>query len=130
MSLLKVVIVALMTIFFSLSHAEPLKNSSPQQIPFKKEAEVSTGQFFRVAGAFVLVVMLGIGAIYVLRRYLPGIDVPGDAERKRIRLLEVRRLTAKTTLFLVEVNGKTMLLSQQGERLAVVDSGEALREDQ
>lgn len=124
MRLQKVVMAALMTIFFSAVHADALKTPPAQPIPFKKEGEVSSGQLFRIAGVFVVVVALGIGAIYVLRRYLPGVDVPGNGERKRIRLIEVRRLTPKVVLFLVEVDGRTLLLSQQGEKLAMLDAGE------
>lgn len=131
MSFGKVVIVVLMTIFCSLGHADSLnKNSSPQQIPFKKEGEVSPSQLFRIAGAFLFVIALAVGGIYVLRKYLPGVEGRRNGEGKRVRLLEVRRLTPKTLLFLVEVDGKTLLLSQYGERLSVVYSGEAPPESQ
>ncbi len=56
----------------------------------------------------------------MLKRYY--VTAPGDAGGKRIRIAEVRRLGPKTALFLVEVDGRSLLLGQQGDRLMLLES--------
>ncbi len=92
----------------------------PSSIPYKQESTVSSSDVGRVVVVFLFVVAVAAGAAYLLKRYY--VAAPGDAGGKRIRIAEVRRLGPKTALFLVEVDGRSLLLGQQGDRLMLLES--------
>ncbi len=92
---------------------------APSTIPYKKENAVSSSDVGRVVVVFVLVVAVAVGAAYLLKRYF--VAAPGDAGGKRVRIAEVRRLGPKTALILVEVDGRSLLLGQQGDRLMLLE---------
>ena len=73
-----------------------------------------------------VVLAMGVGAIFLLRRYLPGVDVAGKGLAKRhIELLEVRRITPRLSVFLIEVDGQRHLLAQSGDQVTPVGSPSA-----
>ena len=77
------------------------------------------------AGKSVAMLLLAIGVaaamLYAVKKYLPKI-APSMATGKRLQLIEVLRLTPKTTLFLVQFDGATLLLGQQGESINVIEA--------
>ncbi|HLQ26890.1 MAG TPA: hypothetical protein VK138_13555 [Acidiferrobacterales bacterium] len=97
-------------------------STNNQEIPFKKGSDISSSQITRLVGIFIVVVLLAAGTVYLLKRYITGIEMGKNGIRRRIRLLESKRLTPRTILFLVEIDGKTYMLSQHGEKLLLVDS--------
>jgi flagellar biogenesis protein FliO len=97
--------------------------AQPAPIPFRKDDD---------AGALALNVIVGLGAslaigigvLVVLRRYLTRIQQgPG----RRLRVIETLRLTPKSALFLVECDGETLLIGQQGETLCALPLSPAPR---
>lgn len=99
---------------------EPAASRTEQKIPFKRSEESTTGLAWRIVGGLIVTVLVGVGAIYALKRFLPTTYramTPGDS---RIQLLEVRRLTPKTTLFLIEVSGTRLLLAQSGDGITML----------
>ena len=99
---------------FTAAQAPPAK----EPIPFKRDAEaLDSGLALRVALALGVVIALGIGGVYALKRFLPG-SLGGVAGASgRIKVLEVRRVTPRLTLFLVEIDGRTIALAQSGDRV-------------
>jgi len=118
--------VALFLIPGQNAHSAPPPNksisSNNPEIPFKKENDISSSQITRLVGIFIVVVLLAAGTVYLLKRYITGVEIGKTGSRRRIRLLESKRLTPRTILFLVEIDGKTLLLSQHGEKLLLVDA--------
>lgn len=94
-------------------------SKAPSSLPYKKERAVSSSDVGRVVVVFVFVVAVAVGVAYLLKRYF--VAAPGDAGGKRIRIAEVRRLGPKTALYLVEVDGRSLLLGQQGDRLILLE---------
>ena len=87
-------------------------------IPFKRTEEASSpASLVRVVVGFGVVVALGIGAIYVLRRYVPASVGRIAGKAGRIDILEIRRVTSQLTLFLVKIDDQTVLLAQSGDRV-------------
>jgi flagellar biogenesis protein FliO len=97
----------------------PSETTEPR-IQFKKSEESIGGLAARVVGGLIVVVIVGIGAVFVLKRYVPSFYHPTYAGAARIKLLEVRRLTPKATLFLVEINGVQLLLGQSADHLSTL----------
>lgn len=95
-------------------------DSTEQRIPFKKSDDTIGGMLGRVVGSLVVVAILGVGVVYLLKRYLPSLYHPTFAGASRINVLEIRRLTPKTTLFLIEVDGAHLLLGQHGDRITTL----------
>ncbi|MBI3900270.1 MAG: flagellar biosynthetic protein FliO [Gammaproteobacteria bacterium] len=100
----------------------PPPPTAVEKIPFKRTQESTGGIAFRLAGGLVITVLIGIGAIYAMKRYLPSVygqtHAPGGTSR--IQVVETRRLTPKTTLYLVEVDGARLLLAQTGDSIATL----------
>src|SRR5205085_1939199 len=94
--------------------------STEPRIPFKKSDDSMGGAVARVVGGLVVVVIIGVGAVFLLKRYFPSFYHPTYAGPARIKLLEVRRLTPKTTLFLIEIEGRQLLLGQSADRIVTL----------
>lgn len=88
-----------------------------EPIPFRRDADVDSGTALRVALALGLVIALGVGGVYALKRFLPGSLGGAAGAPGRIRVLEVRRVTPKLTLLLVEIDGQKIALAQSGDRV-------------
>ena len=71
----------------------------------------------RMAGGLVLMAMLTFAAAWLAKRYLPGLRGFSADGGSKIQLLESRRVTPKLTLFVLEFEGRRLLLAQSGERL-------------
>jgi flagellar biogenesis protein FliO len=90
-------------------------------IPFKRaEDSASASSLWRVVLGFGVVVAVGIGAVYVLKRYVPASIGSVAKNGARIDVLEIRRVTTRMTLFLIRVDGETILMAQSGDRVEVV----------
>lgn len=85
-------------------------------IPYKQDTDLA-GQLARVGVGLVLALGVGVSALYGYRRYFARYLAPAG---RRMRVVESLRLTPKTALFLVEVDGKTLLISQAGETLVAL----------
>jgi len=91
-----------------------------QKIPFKRSEDSSTFVVLRIAGALAITVLVGFAALYAMKRFLPSFYRPVLSDHARIHVREVRRLTPKTLLFLVEVDGTALLLAQSGEGVTLL----------
>jgi len=112
---------ALLSVFIAgslLVHGGFAAAQAKEPIPFKRDAEaLDLGLALRVALALGLVIALGIGGVYALKRFLPGSLGGAAGASGRIKVLEVRRVTPRLTLFLVEIDGRTIALAQSGDRV-------------
>ena len=89
-----------------------------RRIAFKEESSVGVGALaLRLAGGLALMGALAFGAAWAAKRYLPGVRGYSLDGKSRIQLLESRRITPKLTLFVLEFEGRRLLLAQSGERL-------------
>jgi hypothetical protein len=93
-------------------------------LPYKQDNNSAGlgGLFMRLAGSLVLMTALAFGATVLAKRYLPGIRGYSTDGKSRIQLLESRRVTAKLTLFVIEYDGRRMLLAQSGDRVVEIGS--------
>lgn len=95
-------------------------DTKKQEIPYKHDEQVTSSLVMRVALSFILVISMAAGAIYLLKRYVPDWRVIGADKARRIAVIEVKRLSPKTSLFLVDVDGKTLLLAQSNDQLSTL----------
>ena len=108
----------------SNNQMESPENPVIQQIPYKQENVLSTVSVGRFAFAGIFSLIVAIGVIYFMKRYYFGKDLIG-VDRHKIRLLESRKITPKTFIFLIRYSGKDYLLAQVGDTLQVIDKTEA-----
>jgi len=96
------------------------ESNSPKDgtIPFKRGEEVaSAGSLLRVVLSLGFVVVAGVGVLYLLKRYVPASLGRMAGSEGRIEILETRRVTPRLTLFLIKIDGETVLLTQSGDRV-------------
>ena len=97
------------------------ESNSPKDgaIPFKRGDEVaSAGSLLRVALSLGVVIVAGVGVLYLLKRYVPASVGRMAGGERRIDILEIRRVTSKLTLFLIKIDDETLLLTQSGDRVS------------
>jgi flagellar biogenesis protein FliO len=88
-------------------------------IPFKRTEEVASAtSIWRVVLSFGVVVAVGLGAAYAVRRYVPASVGRVIGSAGRIVVLEIRRVTPKLTIYLIQVDGEKFLLTQSGDRIS------------
>jgi hypothetical protein len=92
--------------------------SQTQPIPYKRDEGRGVGILLaRIGGGLLLVTVLALGTVVFAKRHLPalrGFSVDGKG---RVQLLETRRITSKLTLFVIEFEGRTLLVAQSGDRI-------------
>jgi len=86
------------------------------------------GLLLRAAGALALMTLLALAAALLAKRYMPGLKGFSAHGTSRVQLLESRRLTSRLTLFVVEFDGRRLLLAQSGDR--IVEVGASVRDSQ
>jgi flagellar biogenesis protein FliO len=101
-----------------------------ETIPFKRDADsFEPGLLLRTALALGVVIAVGIAGIYALKRFLPmslGRVAGGPG---RINVLEIRRITPRLTLFLLEIDGQKVFLAQSGDRVRPLRLSDARRSE-
>jgi hypothetical protein len=93
------------------------------RIPYKQDntgSGLGGGLLLRVAGGLLLMTTLAFAAAVLAKRYLPGIRGYSSDGKSRIQLLESRRVTPKLTLFVIEYEGRRLLLAQSGDRVVEI----------
>ena len=104
------------------THAPPAVRSS-RQIAYKQEETGGVGALaMRVGGGLLVMTALAFAAAVLAKRYLPGIRGYSVDGKSRIQLLESRRITPKLTVFVLEFEGRRLLLAQSGDRLLELDA--------
>lgn len=114
---------ALLAVFqggFADTVNEPAAGRVDQKIPFKQSEDSTASLVLRIAGGLVVTVLIGIGVLYAIKRFLPIVYRPTSSGHARIQVLEIRPLTPKTTLFLVELENTRLLLAQSGDGIALL----------
>jgi flagellar biogenesis protein FliO len=110
-----------------LASSTALAQSAPQSIPFKPEAASGAGELLSVMGGLALCVLILAGVLYLLRRRAGRniLGAAGATNLSRLRIVDRLRLGARSTLVVVEYEGKRHLLAQseQGVTLVTTVSG-------
>ena len=77
--------------------------------------DLLTGALLRVIAAIVVVVVLGIAALYGSRTILPKLS---SAQGKQIRIVETVHLGSRKTLHLVEIRDQQILIGSTSDRIS------------
>lgn len=100
------------------------KEAIQSEIPYKQGESITAALVIRVVVSLVVVLALTLVGVFFLKRYFPGYSTAGGKSSQHITVLEVKRLTPKTLLFLLEIDGKTLLVAQSGDRVTTLAIGE------
>ena len=93
----------------------------PPGITYKTDNTADVGSLaLRLVGGLVLMATLTFATAWLAKRYLPGLRGYSSDGQSRVQLLETRRITPKLTLFVLEFEGRRLLLAQSGERVVEV----------
>jgi flagellar biogenesis protein FliO len=110
----RAVLLSALLVLALAAHAQQPTQS--QAIPYKKEESGGT-LALTVGAGFLVALGLGLGALYLLRNQLQRRQ---GGPQRRLRVVETLRLAPRTTLFLVELDGRGLLLGQHGENIALI----------
>ena len=91
--------------------------STEKKIPFKREGIGADVLVLRTSIALIFVLIIAFLALYVLRRYFPSLGLKATSQNQHIKVLEIKRLNPRATLFLVNIGEETLLLVQSGDRV-------------
>jgi hypothetical protein len=116
-------VLALALVVHLAAHAQDAPAARPSAaasrvggIPYKQDEDVGAS-LGRVGIGLVIALGVGIAALAGYKR----LALPQTGGR-RMRLIETLRLGPKAAIFLVEVDGRTLLIGQQGDTLAVLET--------
>ena len=94
-------------------------------IPFRRESVPGFDAGRWAAGVGLALAVAG-GMLWWLRRRLPGAAAGPHA--RRLKVVESLRVSPRTTLLLVELDGRTLLLGEQPGALVLLPAAEAPRD--
>lgn len=102
----------------SLTQTTP---SATRAIPFKHEPKKLGDLVGQSLLTLLLVIGIAAGTLYAAKKYLPRLNFETNSVN-RLTLIEVLRLTTKTTLFVVRFDNITLLLGQHGDSINVLST--------
>jgi hypothetical protein len=91
--------------------------------PVFKHDEVSFGSLlWRALWGLALIAVVTVGAALFAKRFVPGIRGYTADGKRRIQLIESRRVSQRLTLHLVAYEDREILLAQSGDQLLELDA--------
>lgn len=90
------------------------------EIPYKELSAVPSGSLQRVAIVLVFALVIGVLAIWLLRKKLVSDGLITKVNNNRISLASIRRITPKLTIYVVEVDTISYLITQHGSNTQVI----------
>lgn len=98
------------TVFTADANGEP-HQSLPFPEPSLPPSEIGLG-LIKMMITFFALIALGIGTLWFLRRLIQNRNMRGGGQERSIHIIEKRMLSSKSALYLVEVEGKRVLLAE------------------
>lgn len=114
--MVRVIVFIAIAILFNTTAVAVAEKSEPL-IPFNQE-HTDYSEVWVVIGLFLtLVVVLGYG----ISKYLPGSLLRQHRVGKNIEVIESRRISPKTALFIVRIDKQRMLVIESGDKTQIMD---------
>lgn len=104
------------------------ENSSQDAVNQGISALDYSGSLWRMFGSLALIIALLIGSYLVLKKLIQGKLAKGGASRS-IEILERRAISPKSVVYLLEVEGKKVLLAESQLEIQVLDRWTDRKED-
>jgi hypothetical protein len=100
-----------------------LNAGATPSLPVFKHDEVSFGGLlWRALWGLVLIAVVTFGAALFAKRFVPGIRGYSSDGKRRIQLIESRRVNQRLTLHVVAYEDREILLAQSGDQLLELDA--------
>ncbi len=124
MKVARYIAVALFIVACGVSQAETSAETPHTGIPFKNSPTPLEDSGPRVGGAIGLLLIVVAGGWYWARRKFPHLSQlkAFQPHSKRLRVVEKLRLTPRTTVYLVELDSREILIGQSGDRIVRLDA--------
>jgi flagellar protein FliO/FliZ len=96
-----------------VSKSAPLNDNQPKLTVGSNSNIETGGLFFRMMLMVLLVIGLGMAAVYLSKRLLPRLNLPG----KRIQVSETVHLGPRKTLHLIKIGQQVLLIGSTNENI-------------
>ena len=94
-----------------------VQNDNPGQTGFASGPLSGRDMFYKMLLSAVIVISLGIGAIYVTKKLLPRIS---NAPNKKIRIIETTHLAPRKGLHLIQVGTRQLLVASTNDTVTML----------
>lgn len=96
--------------------------AGPAAPVFKHEEVSFEGLLWRALWGLALIAVVTVGAALFARRFVPGIRGYSSDGKRRIQVIESRRVNQRLTLHVVAYEDREILLAQSGDQLLELDA--------
>ena len=105
-------------------------NADKKAIPFKQDPVAGSPSDTKVIIALVIIASLAVPTLYFLKKKYPILN-PNQQGGAKINIVETRMLSPRLKLYLVEVNGESLLIAQgpDGIKQLSLQQGSHLNKD-
>lgn len=87
-----------------------------KKLEFKQENEGLGSKLWRVFSAFILLIAITFGLLFLYKKYI-GQQAMREGQEPRIKIIESRRVNARTNIIILEVDNTQYVLSQSGDQI-------------
>lgn len=87
-----------------------------KKLEFKQENEGMASKLWRVFSAFILLIAFTFGILFLYKKYI-GQQAMREGYEPRIKIIESRRVNARTNIIILEVDDTQYVLSQSGDQI-------------
>lgn len=103
-----------------VAHADDSAAAATSSVPYKKQSDADDNLVSRAVASLVAALAIGLGGLYLARRFLPHGDRLLRSSKRRVTVVEKNRLSPKTTLVVVEFDDETLLLGLSDTAISVL----------
>lgn len=114
------IVVLLLQATFSMAQEGTQTPPGTRPIPYRTDPTPIEEQGPRTALVFVLLMIAFGTGLYIVRKKFPSVTGLGQIGR-RLKVAERIRLNPRTTLYLIELDSRELLVIQSGDRVLQLD---------
>lgn len=105
------------------SRVQEKSTTLEQAIPYKRDDVVDSSYLGKLAVVLISLLSLAGLILFILNKLGIGINMKANASTggQHIKLLEVKRLSTKITMFYMEVDNTPLVLAQSGDSMLLIN---------
>jgi flagellar biogenesis protein FliO len=107
------------SIFVAQAHGETSAAPTHTAIPYKQEKQPTESLAYQTIGSLALVTLIGYAVVLMLKKF-NGVSTR-TSEKRRLKVTEVLRLSRRSTLYVVDYQGRELLIAEHEHEIRQLD---------